>query len=182
MIKLAAEGKLDPLIGRELELQRTMQVLCRRRKNNPIFVGEPGVGKTAMAEGLAQKSVQGDVPDLLKEMRVYSLDLGGMLAGSKFRGDFEQRLKGVIAELQKRKTSSCSSTRFTPSWAPAPPAAARWMRPTSSSPCWPAERSAASARPPTRSSRTILKKTAPCPGGLKKSKSPNPPSTRVSKF
>jgi ATP-dependent Clp protease ATP-binding subunit ClpA len=103
MMQLAAEGKLDPLIGRELELQRTMQVLCRRRKNNPIFVGEPGVGKTAMAEGLAQKVYSGEVPELLRDMRVYSLDLGGMLAGSKFRGDFEQRLKGVISELQKRK-------------------------------------------------------------------------------
>ena len=103
MMKMAEEGKLDPLIGREDELQRTMQVLCRRRKNNPVFVGEPGVGKTAMAEGLVQKIVAGNVPDLLKNMRVYSLDLGGMLAGSKFRGDFEQRLKGVINELQKRE-------------------------------------------------------------------------------
>ena len=103
MVALAAEGKLDPLIGRVDELQRTMQVLCRRRKNNPVFVGDPGVGKTAMAEGLAQKIHNGDVPDMLKDMRIYSLDLGGMLAGSKFRGDFEQRLKGVIGELQKRK-------------------------------------------------------------------------------
>jgi ATP-dependent Clp protease ATP-binding subunit ClpA len=103
MMALAAQGKLDPLIGRIDELQRTMQVLCRRRKNNPVFVGDPGVGKTAMAEGLAQKIYNGDVPDLLKDMRIYSLDLGGMLAGSKFRGDFEQRLKGVISELQKRK-------------------------------------------------------------------------------
>lgn len=102
MMELAERGKLDPLIGRGAELQRTMQVLCRRRKNNPVFVGDPGVGKTAMAEGLAQKVYHGDVPDLLREMRIYSLDLGGMLAGSKFRGDFEQRLKGVINELQKR--------------------------------------------------------------------------------
>jgi len=103
MIQLAAEDRLDPLIGRRAELQRTMQVLCRRRKNNPIFVGEPGVGKTAMAEGLAQKIYNKQVPDMLLDMRLYSLDLGGMLAGSKFRGDFEQRLKGVISELQKRK-------------------------------------------------------------------------------
>jgi ATP-dependent Clp protease ATP-binding subunit ClpA len=102
MMEMAAEDKLDPVIGRESELQRTMQVLCRRRKNNPVFVGDPGVGKTAMAEGLVQKIHNSNVPDLLKEMRVYSLDLGGMLAGSKFRGDFEQRLKGVINELQKR--------------------------------------------------------------------------------
>ncbi len=102
MMALAAQGKLDPLIGRESEMQRTMQVLCRRRKNNPVFVGDPGVGKTAMAEGLVQKIFNGNVPDILGEMQIYSLDLPGMLAGSKFRGDFEQRLKGVIKELQKR--------------------------------------------------------------------------------
>jgi ATP-dependent Clp protease ATP-binding subunit ClpA len=102
-MELAEKGKLDPLIGRGAELQRTMQVLCRRRKNNPVFVGDPGVGKTALAEGLAQKVYHGEVPDLLKDMRIYSLDLGGMLAGSKFRGDFEQRLKGVIKELQQRE-------------------------------------------------------------------------------
>ena len=102
LIEMAAEGKLDPLIGRETELERTMQVLCRRRKNNPVFVGDPGVGKTAMAEGLAQKIQKKQVPDLLQDMEIFSLDLGGMLAGTKFRGDFEQRLKGVIAELQKK--------------------------------------------------------------------------------
>jgi ATP-dependent Clp protease ATP-binding subunit ClpA len=102
LIELAAEGKLDPLIGREAELERTMQVLCRRRKINPVFVGDPGVGKTAMAEGLAQKIQKGEVPDLLEDMEIFSLDLGGLLAGTKFRGDFEQRLKGVIAELQKK--------------------------------------------------------------------------------
>ncbi len=102
LVKLAKEGKLDPLIGREVELERTMQVLCRRRKNNPVFVGDPGVGKTAMAEGLAQKIQKGDVPELLKDIQIFSLDLGGLLAGTKFRGDFEQRLKGVIAELQRR--------------------------------------------------------------------------------
>ncbi|MFZ0611456.1 MAG: ATP-dependent Clp protease ATP-binding subunit ClpA [Desulfobacterales bacterium] len=101
LVKMAADGKLDPLIGRELETERTMQVLCRRRKNNPVFVGDPGVGKTAMAEGLAQKISSGEVPEILKDVRIYSLDLGGMLAGTKFRGDFEQRLKGVIQALQR---------------------------------------------------------------------------------
>ncbi len=105
LIDRAASGKLDPLIGRELEMDRTMQVLCRRRKNNPVFVGDPGVGKTAMAEGLAQKIWEGQVPDLLKDVRIFSLDLGGMLAGSKFRGDFEQRLKGVVTELKQRKNA-----------------------------------------------------------------------------
>ncbi len=103
LVKYAAEGKLDPLIGRELEMERTIQILCRRRKNNPIFIGDPGVGKTAMAEGLAIKIHKKEIPDLLKGFHIYSLDLGGLLAGTKFRGDFEQRLKGVIAALKKKK-------------------------------------------------------------------------------
>jgi len=102
LVKFAAQGKLDPLIGRKTEMERTMQVLCRRRKNNPIYIGDPGVGKTAMAEGLAQRIQSGDIPELLKDVEIFALDLGGMLAGTKFRGDFEQRLKGVIAELKKR--------------------------------------------------------------------------------
>ena len=99
LVNRAAQGKLDPLIGRELELERTMQVLCRRRKNNPVFVGDPGVGKTAMAEGLAQRISDGAVPDLLAGVEIYALDLGALLAGTKFRGDFEQRLKAVLSEL-----------------------------------------------------------------------------------
>jgi ATP-dependent Clp protease ATP-binding subunit ClpA len=102
LVKFAAQGKLDPLIGRKTEMERTMQVLCRRRKNNPVYIGDPGVGKTAMAEGLAQRIQSGDIPELLKDVEIFALDLGGMLAGTKFRGDFEQRLKGVIAELKKR--------------------------------------------------------------------------------
>jgi len=101
--KRAADGKIDPLIGRELELERTVLVLCRRRKNNPIFVGEPGVGKTAMAEGLALRLQQGNVPDLLKESEIFTLDMGALLAGTKFRGDFEERLKAVLKALQKRE-------------------------------------------------------------------------------
>ncbi|MBW1641449.1 MAG: ATP-dependent Clp protease ATP-binding subunit ClpA [Deltaproteobacteria bacterium] len=103
LVLSAQQGLLDPLIGRELEIERTMQVLCRRRKNNPIFVGDPGVGKTALSEGLAQKIHQDNVPDLLKDIHIYSLDMGSLLAGTKFRGDFEQRLKGVIAALKKKK-------------------------------------------------------------------------------
>lgn len=102
LVARAAGGKLDPLIGRELELERTMQVLCRRRKNNPVFVGEPGVGKTAMAEGLAQRIHNGTVPDLLADVEIFSLDMGALLAGTKFRGDFEQRLKAVLSELATR--------------------------------------------------------------------------------
>jgi ATP-dependent Clp protease ATP-binding subunit ClpA len=97
----AAAGRIDPLIGRDKEIERTLQVLCRRRKNNPIFVGDPGVGKTAIAEGLALRIHEGKVPDILKDAIIYSLDMGALLAGTKFRGDFEERLKGVLNELKK---------------------------------------------------------------------------------
>ena len=98
-------GKIDPLIGRAEEIERTVQVLCRRRKNNPLFVGEAGVGKTALAEGLAKMIVDGDVPEVLKDGVVYSLDLGALLAGTKYRGDFEKRLKAVIQQLRKEPGS-----------------------------------------------------------------------------
>jgi len=102
LVGQAAEGKIDPLIGRTQELARTARVLCRRRKNNPVFVGEAGVGKTALAEGLALQIHQGNVPAALREARIYALDMGAMLAGTRFRGDFEQRLKAVIKALRKR--------------------------------------------------------------------------------
>ncbi|HUO82416.1 MAG TPA: ATP-dependent Clp protease ATP-binding subunit ClpA [Gammaproteobacteria bacterium] len=99
--KLAAEGRIDPLIGRELEIQRTIQILCRRRKNNPLYVGDAGVGKTALAEGLARLIVEEKVPEVLSDCTVYTLDMGTLIAGTKYRGDFEKRLKSVIAELKK---------------------------------------------------------------------------------
>src|SRR5712671_3312054 len=98
----AREGKLDPVIGREKEVERVMQVLCRRTKNNPVLVGEPGVGKTAVVEGLAQKIVKGEVPELLKDKQLYTLDLGALVAGSRYRGDFEERLKKVLKEIRTR--------------------------------------------------------------------------------
>lgn len=97
----AQEGKIDPLIGREHEVERTIQILCRRRKNNPLLVGEAGVGKTAIAEGLAYRIINDEVPDVIATATVYSLDLGGLLAGTKYRGDFEKRLKGILKELSK---------------------------------------------------------------------------------
>lgn len=97
----AKDGKIDPLIGRDAEVERTIQILCRRRKNNPLLVGEAGVGKTAIAEGLAYRIVNDDVPDVIAESTVYSLDLGGLLAGTKYRGDFEKRLKAILKELSK---------------------------------------------------------------------------------
>ena len=100
--QLAKDGKIDPLIGRDHEVERVIQILCRRRKNNPLLVGEAGVGKTAIAEGLAWRITQGSVPDVLSEANVYSLDMGALLAGTKYRGDFEQRLKGVLKSLKDK--------------------------------------------------------------------------------
>jgi ATP-dependent Clp protease ATP-binding subunit ClpA len=96
----AVEGKIDPLIGREIEIERTVQILCRRRKNNPLYVGEAGVGKTALAEGLARMIVEERVPEVLQDSTIYALDMGTLIAGTKYRGDFEKRLKGVIAEVR----------------------------------------------------------------------------------
>jgi ATP-dependent Clp protease ATP-binding subunit ClpA len=97
----ARAGHIDPLIGRELEVERTVQILCRRRKNNPLLVGEAGVGKTAIAEGLAKKVVDGEVPEILSDATIYALDLGALVAGTKYRGDFEKRLKGILSQLKK---------------------------------------------------------------------------------
>ena len=102
MNEAAGQGRIDPLIGRESEVERVVQILARRRKNNPLLVGEAGVGKTAIAEGLAKKIVDGDVPEIIADAEVYSLDLGALLAGTKYRGDFEKRFKAMLAELKKR--------------------------------------------------------------------------------
>ncbi len=102
LLERAAKGKIDPLVGRQAELERTVQILCRRRKNNPVLVGEPGVGKTAIAEGLALRILDQDVPELLQDAELFALDMGSLLAGTKYRGDFEERLKAVIQALSKR--------------------------------------------------------------------------------
>ena len=123
----AAAGLLDPLIGRQKELQRTLEVLCRRRKNGPVFVGDAGVGKTAMAEGLAQRLLQGDVPAALAGAEVFALDTAALLAGTRFRGDFEERFKAVLDGARaSARTRSSSSTSSTASSAPARRPAARW--------------------------------------------------------
>ncbi|MEA2304621.1 MAG: ATP-dependent Clp protease ATP-binding subunit ClpC, partial [Solirubrobacteraceae bacterium] len=102
LTKLAAEGKLDPVVGRETEIERIMQILSRRTKNNPVLIGEPGVGKTAVVEGLAQRITNADVPELLKGKQIYTLDLAALVAGSKYRGEFEERLKKVMKEITQR--------------------------------------------------------------------------------
>jgi ATP-dependent Clp protease ATP-binding subunit ClpA len=105
LVKRAREGGIDPIIGRQEEIERTIQVLCRRKKNNPLYVGEPGVGKTALAEGLALKISEGNVPEVLKDAKVFALDMGAVLAGTRYRGDFEQRFKAIINELKKHENS-----------------------------------------------------------------------------
>src|SRR5579871_1737485 len=101
LTELARDGKLDPVVGRQNEIERVMQILCRRTKNNPCLIGEPGVGKTAIAEGLALRIISGDIPDLLKNKRIVALDLAGLVAGTKYRGEFEERMKKVMEEVRK---------------------------------------------------------------------------------
>ncbi|MBQ7304798.1 MAG: AAA family ATPase, partial [Clostridia bacterium] len=101
LVELARQHKLDPVIGRDSEIRNVIRILSRKTKNNPVLIGEPGVGKTAIAEGLAQRIVRGDVPDSLKERTIFSLDMGSLIAGAKFRGEFEERLKAVLAEIKK---------------------------------------------------------------------------------
>ncbi len=174
--KKAREGKIDPLIGRESEISRTIQVLCRRQKNNPLFVGDAGVGKTAIAEGLARRIIHGEVPDVLKGATVFALDMGSLIAGTRYRGDFEERLKNVVKELEAYPGAIMFIDEIHTVIGAGATAAARWTPPICSSRRSRPARCAASARPPTRNTASISRRTAPWCAGSRRSTSTSPRS------
>jgi ATP-dependent Clp protease ATP-binding subunit ClpA len=128
--KKAQQGRIDPLIGRDSEIERTIQILCRRTKNNPLYVGDPGVGKTAIAEGLAKRIIEGDVPDVLLKSTIFALDMGSLLAGTRYRGDFEERLKAVVTELENQPGSILFIDEIHTVIGAGATSGGRWTRPT----------------------------------------------------
>ncbi len=180
LTELARQGKLDPVIGRANEIDRVIQILSRRTKNNPVLLGEAGVGKTAIVEGLAQKVIESDVPDLLRDRRIVVLDLAMMVAGTKYRGQFEERIKAVMNEVRRARTPSCSSTSCTPWSAPAARKAPS-TPPTSSSRPSPAARSSASAPRRSTSTASTSRRTAPWNAASSRSSSTRRPRTRRSR-
>jgi type VI secretion system protein VasG len=165
---------MDPVTGRDEEIRQIVDILMRRRQNNPILTGEAGVGKTAVAEGFAQRLARGDVPPQLKDVTLLTLDIGLLQAGASMKGEFEQRLRQVIDEVQaRRRRSSCSSTRRIRSSARAArPAPA--MRPTCSSRLWRAATCAPSARPPGPSTRSTSRRTRRSPAASRSVQVPEP--------
>ncbi|GAA3156005.1 hypothetical protein GCM10020255_037020 [Rhodococcus baikonurensis] len=120
-------GKLDPVIGRDAEIRRVTQILSRKTKNNPVLIGDPGVGKTAIVEGLAQRIVRGDVPEGLRDKTIFSLDMGSLVAGAKYRGEFEERLQAVLSEVKAAEGASCCSSTSCIPWSERARSAARGL-------------------------------------------------------
>ena len=174
----ALAGRIDPLIGREHEVERVIQVLCRRRKNNPLLVGEAGVGKTAIAEGLAWRITRGEVPEILQASQVYALDMGALLAGTKYRGDFEQRLKGVLKQIRGNPDAILFIDEIhtligAGSASGGTLDASNLLKPALSS-----GQLSASARPPTPNTAASSRKTTRCRVDSRRSTCPSPASSR----
>ena len=175
LTKAAEENRLDPIVGRERELERIAQILSRRKKNNPILIGEPGVGKSAIAEGLAIRIVQHRVPRTLFNKRVVMLDIGSIVAGTKYRGQFEERIKAILSELENNRDI------ITPSSAQATPTA-HWTPATCSSPPWRVASCNASAPPPLTNTASTSRKTVPWNAASRRSSSSLPRLPRPSRF
>ena len=171
LTQAAREGKLDPVIGREKEIERVMQVLSRRTKNNPVLIGEPGVGKTAVVEGLAQKIVKGEVPETLKDKQLYTLDLGALVAGSRYRGDFEERLKKVLKEIRTRGDIILFIDEIHTLVGAGAAEGAIDAASASSSRCWPAASCRRSARPRSTSTASTWRRTPRWSAGSSRSRS-----------
>ena len=170
---LARDHKLDPVIGREKEIERVMQVLSRRTKNNPVLIGEPGVGKTAIVEGLAQRIVADDVPETLTGKQLYTLDLGALVAGSRYRGDFEERLKKVLKEIRTRGDIVLFIDELHTLVGAGRPRAPS-TPPRSSSRCWPGVSCRPSGRPPSTSTASTWRRTPPSSGASSRSRWTSP--------
>jgi ATP-dependent Clp protease ATP-binding subunit ClpA len=181
LTEAAHDGKLDPVIGRDEEIRRTIQVLSRRTKNNPVLIGEPGVGKTAIVEGLALRIINGDVPEGLKDKKVLSLDMGALIAGAKYRGEFEERLKAVLSEVTSSDGQIILFIDEMHTLVGAARPMARWMRPTCSSPRWRVASCTVSGRPRSTSTASMSKRMPRSPGASSRCSSPSPPSRTLSR-
>ena len=170
----ARDGKLDPVIGRDEEIRRVLQILSRRTKNNPILIGEPGTGKTAIVEGLAQRIARGDVPENLRNKRVFSLDMGALVAGAKYKGEFEERLKSVVNEVTAAEGGIILFIDEIHTLVGAGKGEGAMDAPTFSSLPWRAANSAASVPPPSKSNQKISRRTKPSSVVSRRCSSTNP--------